>query len=757
MLGYRAIAEFHILPEEHRNMSYRLLCSLSLTTLLLTATVDLTTADSEEAPPKEPELSVKSAGSLGGFDEWVTSTAVSPNGRFIATGSYDRITVWDAESLKSLKDIKRKLGRVRSLAFTLDGSRLIAAGFRHIVIFGTDDWAEQQELSGHRAYVTGLALHPDGTSLVSSSEDATARMWNLETGESRVLFREQEDPVMGVTYSADGKLLAAASGDDTRPTRPGHVRIYRADTGERVHDLDRHVRVATGVAFSPDGATLASTSQDETVHVYSVESGELLRIYEGHSRPTNAVHFLSNDQVVSVSGGRAVGKNEIHIWNPETGETLAKLEEHKGPVFDVAVAADGSRLVTASRDASAIVWQLDDPKSDAADATADVRSPLLDAVSAFHRLIKSARKAEPKPDPAPEDEKDSEEAQSSDDASALSAIGAVAVLPNADDAKEDDAETKVIRVGMIGLDTSHCLAFAKLLNMKDDKQYVPGCLLVGVYPIGSPDIQSSVSRVPRYTEEIQKYGVKIVDDLDELIAQVDAVLLETNDGRPHLEQVVPVLKAGLPVFIDKPIAGSLTDAVAIFELSRHYKTPLFSSSSLRYSTGAQALRNGSLGDITGCSTYSPASLEKTHPDLFWYGIHGVEMLFTVMGPGCKSITRAHSKDFDLVTGTWDDGRIGTFRGIRSGGSGYGGTAFGTKGVSPVGKYDGYRPLAVEFVKFFQTKEVPISEQETLEIYAFMEAADESKRQDGAPVTLESVLTKAREEAAKKVEEIIGRK
>jgi|GEM_PF-46689 WD40 repeat protein/predicted dehydrogenase len=744
-------------------MSYRLLCSLSLTALLLTATVDLTTADSEEAPPEEAEkkaeLSVRSAGSLGGFDEWVTSTAVSPNGGFIATGSYDRITVWDAESLKSVKDIKGKLGRVRSLVFTPDGSRLIAAGFRRIVIYGTDDWAEQQELSGHRAYVTGLALHPDGTSLVSSSEDATARIWDLETGESRVLFREQEDPVMSVTYSADGKLLAAASGDDTRPTRPGHVRIYRADTGERVRDLDKHVRVATGVAFSPDGTLLASTSQDETVHVYSVETGELLRIYEGHSRPTNAVHFLSNDQVVSVSGGRAVGKNETHIWDPETGQTLAKFEEHKGPVFDVAIAANGSRLVTASGDASAIVWQVGDAAATPVPvAAAEVRNPVLDAVSAFHRLIKLAGKAQPKSDPEQPDKKDADKEPGSDDALALSAIGAVSFPAGADDAGDAaNTEEKIIRIGMIGLDTSHCLAFAKLLNMKDDKQYVPGCRLVGVYPKGSPDIQSSVSRVPKYMEEIQKYGVKIVDDLDDLVAQVDAILLETNDGRPHLEQVIPALKAGLPVFIDKPIAGSLTDAVAIFELSKHYKTPLFSSSSLRYSTGAQALRNGSLGEITGCSTYSPASLEKTHPDLFWYGIHGVEMLFTVMGPGCKSITRAHSKDFDLVTGTWEDGRIGTFRGIRSGGSGYGGTAFGTKGVSPVGKYDGYRPLAVEFVKFFQTKEVPISEQETLEIYAFMEAADESKRRDGAPVTLESVLAKARGEAARKVREITGRK
>lgn len=726
-------------------MLHRTLHTMSLTALLLT---------SAALAADETALSdIHQVGSLGGFEDWVTSAAVSPDGQFIATGSYDRITIWDGEELSSTKDIRRKLGRVRSLLFTPDGDQLIAAGFRRIVIFSTDTWSEQRELSGHRAYVTGLTLHPDGKTLVSSSEDATARIWNLADGSSRVLFSEDEDPVMDVTFSPDGSLLAAAVGDDTRPTHPGRIRLLNAETAKPVHDLDKHLRVATGVAFSPDGSLLASTSQDEHVHVYSVESGELVRIYEGHSRPTNSVRFLSNDRIASVSGGRAVGKNELHIWNPKTGETLSQVDDHKGPVFDVAVTDNGKRLVTTSRDESAIVWQVGafaELNTAAAAPVAEAGNPILDAVSKIHRLIQGAQKKD-KPKPAPESpDKDDD---------ALSAAGVVAVLAD-DNASEDPAAAttdKVIRIGMIGLDTSHCLAFTKLLNQKDNAQHVPGCRVVAVYPKGSPDIQSSVSRVPKYTEEIKKLGVKVVDDLDDLVAQCDAVLLETNDGRPHLEQVVPVLKAGLPVFIDKPIAGSLTDAVAIFELGRFYKTPLFSSSSLRYSKGAQALRNGSLGDITGCSTYSPASLEKTHPDLFWYGIHGVEMLFTVMGPGCTTVTRAHTADFELVTGTWKDGRIGTFRGIRRGGSGYGGTAFGTKGVAPVGKYDGYAPLVVEIVKFFQTKEVPVSEEETLQIYAFMEAADESKRQNGAPVTIDSVLEKARKAAAVKVEEILQRK
>lgn len=314
---------------------------------------------------------------------------------------------------------------------------------------------------------------------------------------------------------------------------------------------------------------------------------------------------------------------------------------------------------------------------------------------------------------------------------------------------------KVLRIGMIGLDTSHCLAFAKLLNTPDDPQHVPGCRVTLVYPKGSPDIESSVSRVPGYTEEIRKLGVEVINDLDAMISQVDAVLLETNDGRPHLEQVIPVLKAGKPVFIDKPIAASLTDCLAIFELAKHYKVPLFSSSSLRFSTAAQAVRGGSIGEVTGCDAYSPCSLEPTHPDLFWYGIHGCETLFTVMGPGCESVVRTQTPNFDQVTGVWKDGRIGTFRGIRAGAAPYGGTAFGTKGVEQIGRYDGYRPLVVEFVKFFQTGVVPVSPEETINLYAFMEAADESKRTGFAPVKIEHVMKKAQEEASKKVRTVLG--
>jgi predicted dehydrogenase len=308
------------------------------------------------------------------------------------------------------------------------------------------------------------------------------------------------------------------------------------------------------------------------------------------------------------------------------------------------------------------------------------------------------------------------------------------------------AADEPIRVGIIGLDTSHAPAFMKLFNNTEAADHVPGCRVVAAYPEGSRDIASSVSRVPEYTKVMQEAGVEIVDSIDELLTKVDAVLLESNDGRVHLEQATPVLAAGKRVFIDKPLAGSLADALAIFQVAEHYDTPVFTASGLRFGEATQAVRHGSLGKVLGASTYSPCSLEPTHMDLAWYGIHGCEALFTLMGTGCQQVTRAHSDDFELVTGVWEGGRIGSFRGIRAGKAGYGGTAFGEKGIAEAGGFDGYRPLVVAIADFFATGEPPVEPAETLELFAFMEAADESMKQGGAPVTIAEVLEKAKAEA-----------
>ncbi len=304
------------------------------------------------------------------------------------------------------------------------------------------------------------------------------------------------------------------------------------------------------------------------------------------------------------------------------------------------------------------------------------------------------------------------------------------------------------RIGIIGLDTSHSTAFTKALNEPAAGAGFGGFRIAAAYPKGSNDIKSSVDRIPGYTEDVKKLGVEIVNSIGELLEKVDYVLLETNDGRVHLEQAIPVMKAGKRLFIDKPVAASLPDAIAIFRAAEYYKVPVFSSSSLRYISGAKEIAEGSIGKVLGADTFSPATLEKTHPDLFWYGVHGVETLFTLMGTGCRTVTRTSSANFDKVVGTWSDGRIGSFRGIRSGRSDYGGIVFGEKGISALGKYAGYNPLLGKIIEFFQTGIPPVSSAETLEIFTFMVAADESKLKGGVPVSMEKVLEKATKKAGK---------
>lgn len=298
---------------------------------------------------------------------------------------------------------------------------------------------------------------------------------------------------------------------------------------------------------------------------------------------------------------------------------------------------------------------------------------------------------------------------------------------------------KVFRVGLIGLDTSHVTAFTSRFNDSKNKSHVPGAKVVAAFKGGSPDIPSSADRIDKFTDTLVKqYGVKLYDTIEEMCQHVDVVMLESVDGRPHLKQAIPVIKARKPMFIDKPIAGSLKDAIAIYKLAKKHRTPVWSSSSLRFYPGVQEVANAPYGELTAAVSYGPCSLEPTHPDLFWYGIHATEALFTVMGPGCNSVVRTSTKNTDVVTGEWKDGKVGTFIGLR-GARGYNVTAFGTKKVVKQTKGGDYTPMLVECVKFFRTRKPPVSMEETIEIYAFMEAADESKRQGGKPVRIADVL------------------
>lgn len=300
-----------------------------------------------------------------------------------------------------------------------------------------------------------------------------------------------------------------------------------------------------------------------------------------------------------------------------------------------------------------------------------------------------------------------------------------------------------LKAGIIGLDTSHVLAFTKGLNTGTPPAQLAGVRVVAAYPKGSPDIESSTSRVPEYTAKVRGMGVEIVSSIEALLEKVDVVMLTSNDGRVHLEQLRPCLKARKPVFIDKPMAGSLSDVLRMFAEAQSAGVPVFSSSALRFAKSTQAVRKGSVGRVKQAETSSPAPIEPTHPDLFWYGVHGVESLFAVLGTGCVSVARSATEDGRIrVVGRWTEGRRGVFTESKKG---YGGKATGEGGEASAGQYDGYEPLLDAIVKFFRTGVPPVDAAETVEIFAFMTAADESKRRGGAEVTLREVLDRARTE------------
>lgn len=300
-----------------------------------------------------------------------------------------------------------------------------------------------------------------------------------------------------------------------------------------------------------------------------------------------------------------------------------------------------------------------------------------------------------------------------------------------------------VRIGIIGCDTSHAVAFAKSFNKDIVTPGLEGFRIVAALPEASPDIENNQKRMPGFVEELKKLGVEIVSDMDALLAKSDVVMVESNDGRPHLRQALPAIRAGKKVFIDKPLAASLADGIEIFNLSEKHNAPVFSASSLRYVDNVQAVAGGSIGKVFGAETFSPCALEKTHPDLYWYGIHGVEMLCTVMGTGCQTVSRTSTADADVVVGVWEGGRIGTYRGIRGGKQDYGGNAFGESSIVPLGPYKGYEPLLLRIAEFFRTGNPPVSREATLEILAFMDAADESKRRKGAPVSVAAMFDRAR--------------
>ena len=294
--------------------------------------------------------------------------------------------------------------------------------------------------------------------------------------------------------------------------------------------------------------------------------------------------------------------------------------------------------------------------------------------------------------------------------------------------------TRDLRAGIIGTDTSHVPAFTKAF--RDHPEW--RIKVVAAFKGGSPDFPVSASRVDGFAKTIQNdYGVELVDSIDALVAKVDVVLLESVDGRPHLTQVTPVLKARKAVFVDKPLAASLEDARRIAALAKETSTPLFSSSSVRFHPDIPRVRtNESIGKVQRVQANYQLNVVPFHPDLFYYGIHGVEALYAVMGTGCTTLSRKVTPESDVTTCTWKDGRVGIYNALLKADPKQPVLELtGSKGTAQTGPAANYDGLIVAIAEFFHTGRSPVPIAETLEVIEFMTAAQISKDKDGAAVKL----------------------
>jgi len=297
----------------------------------------------------------------------------------------------------------------------------------------------------------------------------------------------------------------------------------------------------------------------------------------------------------------------------------------------------------------------------------------------------------------------------------------------------------MIKIGLIGLDTSHATAFTALLNDPTNPNHREGGKVVAGWPGGSPDFANSANRVEGFTNELrEKYQVEMMDSPEAVAKAVDLIFITAVDGRVHPELLSKVAPFGKPVFIDKPFALTADGAKEMIDRAAKEGIPLMSCSSLRYSEFLlEAMKEGREG-ILAADFYGPMNEVETQPGLFWYGCHAVEMMVTVMGTGCREVSCHKSESNDVLTAIYEDGRMATLHGLRGSHSKFGAVLHRASGPVTIDASGG-RPFYLGTIDAIMDNlpngQSPIPAEEMLEVVAIIEAGNASREANGKVVSV----------------------
>jgi predicted dehydrogenase len=280
------------------------------------------------------------------------------------------------------------------------------------------------------------------------------------------------------------------------------------------------------------------------------------------------------------------------------------------------------------------------------------------------------------------------------------------------------------RIGIIGLDTSHTVAFTKLLQGDaPPEQKVDGMRVVKAMRFPSV-FQTEEGQNDRQAQ-LEKWGVTMVDTVADVLRDVDAIFLEINDPALHLEYFEKVAACGKPIFLDKPLASSLESGRKIAAIAQANSTRVWSASSLRFTKKLVSMMQ-EISEPLLCNVYGPLGKAAAGSDLVWYGCHATEMLTTIMGTGAQSVWAKEDSRGIVAIVNYGNARRGIIECNREAYQ-YGGRA---QSADKLGTFDIigdvlYYNLLLKLREFLVDGRLPVAMEETLEIQAIMDAAERS--------------------------------